>query len=183
MTHTKDFPKYKKYKIGDYTYGEPIVIERWGGDLQIGRFCSISPEAVIMLGGNHRSDWITTYPFMSFYKEFNDINGCPEASDKTAIGNDVWIAKDALILPGVSIGDGAVIGARTVVSKNVEPYCIFVGNPGRVAKKRFNDDVIAKLLEIRWWDWDMNRIKENVRLLCSDNMDAFIKKNYIPKNK
>ena len=176
MQHTKDI--YKKYLIGDYTYGNPTIIDRWGGDLQIGKFCSIAENTVIMLGGNHRPDWITTYPFASFFDGFPDVkSGCPKKEKKTIIGNDVWLCRDVLILPGVSIGDGAVIGAGTVVSKDVEPYSIFVGNPGRVVKKRFSDDIIQKLLKIKWWEWGIEKIKKNIKLLCSNNIDVFVKNN------
>ena len=178
MKYTKDI--YKKYPIGEYTYGNPAIIDHWGGNLRIGKFCSIADSGVvIMLGGNHRSDWITTYPFTKiFYQEFKHINGYPEKNGDTIIENDVWVCRDVLILPGIVIGDGAVIGARTVVSKNVPAYSVFVGNPGRVVKKRYSDDIIEKLLEIKWWSWDIDKIKKNVDLLCSDNISDFIEKNH-----
>ena len=177
--HTNTKAAYKNYSIGDYTYGDPVVLGRWGGNLKVGKFCSIADNVVIMLGGNHRSDWITTYPFTNIYdKEFGHIKGSPEQSSDTVIGSDVWICRGVLILPGVVIGDGSVIGARTVVSKNVEPYSVFVGSPGRVVKKRFSPDLIEKLLEIKWWNWNIEKIKENVHLLCSDNLSAFVEKHY-----
>jgi acetyltransferase-like isoleucine patch superfamily enzyme len=113
-----------------------------------------------MLGGNHRTDWITTYPFTVIYKEFNGISGHPKREKEIIIGNDVWIGQDAFILPGANIGDGAVIGARALVSKSVEPYSIFVGNPGETIRKRFDEKTIERLLEIKWWDWDIEKIKK-----------------------
>jgi len=174
MKYTKNI--YPKYKIGDYTYGSPIIIDRWGGQLEIGKYCSIAHNVVIMLGGNHNSDWITTYPFPVLYNENKDLEH-PIKEGKTKIGNDVWIGMDSFILPGVSIGDGSVIGARTVVSNDVDPYSIFVGNPGRCVRKRFDEETIYKLMKIQWWNWDCEKIRNNVRLLCSKNIMGFINAN------
>ncbi len=164
-------------KVGDYTYGIPII-KNWGEKctLTIGRFCSIAGNVQIYLGGNHRSDWCSTFPFPAF-KEFENwkyINGFSYSKGDVVIGNDVWIGNDVTILSGVTIGDGAVIGAECVVAKDVEPYAVVIGNPQIEVKKRFTDYQIAKLLYIKWWNWDIEKIKLNIPLICSDNIDDFI---------
>ena len=180
--YTKDLlhdHKYKQYfEIGDYTYGNPTV-HCWGegAKLKIGKFCSIAPEVVIFLGGNHRIHWVTTYPFPVLKDEWLEaghISGHPSTKGDIIIGNDVWIGYSATILSGVKIGDGAVIGTRSVVTKDVNPYAVVAGNPAIEKKKRFSDDVIEKLLEIRWWDWPIDQIKNNVEILCSDNIGELL---------
>lgn len=166
----------KTVKVGDYSYGTPNVWQ-WGegAKLKIGKFCSFSWDINIFLGGEHRSDWIAQYPFPVFFPEAYKIKGHPTTKGDVIIGNDVWVGFNVIILSGVTIGDGAVIGAGAVVSSNVEPYAIVVGNPAREVKKRFPPDVIKKLIEIRWWDWDIEKIKKNFELLCSNNLDEFFK--------
>lgn len=179
--YTKDRLVGSLFKIGDYTYGDPIVVH-WDDStkLHIGRFCSIADGVTIMLGGNHRTDWVTTYPFSVLSDHFpnaSTIKGHPATKGDVWIGNDVWISHGVTILSGVCIGDGAVLGANAVVSKDVEPYSIVVGNPGRVVKKRFDDATIKALLEIRWWDWNIEKINEEVYLLCNSDVDSFIKRH------
>jgi len=166
-----------KIRIGSYTYGTPIV-KNWGEDarLTIGKFCSIAGNVQIYLGGNHRTDWVSTYPFPAF-EEFSNwkyIRNISIAKGNINIGNDVWIGNDVTILSGVTIGDGAVIGTGCVISKDVEPYTVVVGNPQIEVKKRFNNYQIAKLLYMKWWDWDIEKIKLNIPLICSNNIDNFI---------
>ncbi len=178
--YTKEQRKYKNYDIGRYTYGRPNIIwgkKEGGAELKIGSFCSIAKNVTIFLGGNHRPDWITTYPFNIILKDFENIKGTPTTKGKVTIGNDVWIGMGATILSGVTIGDGAVIGANTLVSKPVEPYSIHVGNPGKTVKKRFDEKTIKKLLELKWWNWDIKKIKENVPLLLSNKVHELIMKN------
>lgn len=169
--------------IGKYSYGKPRVFS-WGEGttLTIGKFCSIAGEVSIFLGGNHRTDWISTYPFNVISEDFKNaelIKGHPISKGNVLIGNDVWIGYGATILSGVSIGDGAVIGAYSVVSKNVEPYEVIVGNPAYTVKKRFDDETIEQLLKIRWWDWPSEKINSEVKLMCSTNISEFISKNFI----
>ena len=136
----------------------------------IGKYCSIADGVEILLGGNHRYDWITTYPFPSFnndWPEASTIEGVLTTNGDVIIGNDVWICQGAIILSGVRIGDGAIIGARAVVSKDVSSYSIVAGNPAREIKRRFNDETINKLLKIKWWDWPPEKIKKNIKMLCS----------------
>ena len=123
-----------------------------------------------MLGREHRKDWVTTYPFPAFpdvWPEAKDIPGVEISKGDVIIGNDVWICYGATILSGVKIGHGAVIGARAVVTKDVEPYAVVAGNPAREIKKRFTPKQIQKLLDIAWWDWPEEKIRENIKMLCN----------------
>ena len=108
------------------------------------------------------------------WKSGKHILGHPKTKGDVKIGNDVWIGKEAIILSGVNIGDGAVIGARSLVSRDVQPYAIVGGNPAREIRKRFNDQTIQELLEIRWWEWEPNRIEKALPILLSNNIDKFI---------
>ncbi|WP_421698421.1 type B chloramphenicol O-acetyltransferase [Ancylobacter sp.] len=144
--------------------------------LIIGSFCSIGSGAAFIMAGNqgHRSDWISTFPFfwMSDVPAFAGAkNGYKPAGD-TVIGNDIWIGSEAIIMPGVTIGDGAVIGTRALVTKDVEPYAIIGGNPARIIRKRFDDSAIAKLLELRWWDWSDDELRDAMPLLTSGDVSA-----------
>ena len=181
--YTKDFFKDMPYIIGEYSYGFPKVLH-WGEDanLIIGKFCSIADNVTIFLGGNHRVDWITTYPFNKLNNEFptaTDILGHPSTKGNVIIGNDVWIGHDSTIMSGVKVGDGAVIGACSVVTKDVKPYEIVAGNPAKVLRKRFDDEIITQLVEIEWWNWPISRINSEVNFLCSNEILEFIKKNQI----
>lgn len=162
-------------EIGDYTYGNPKILH-WGesAKLRVGKFCSIADEVKIFLGGNHRADWITTYPFPALKEEWpeaQDIEGHPATRGDVIIGNDVWIGNGAIILSGVRIGNGAVIGAGAVIRQDVEPYSIVIGNPALEIKKRFKKEKIEKLLELEWWDWPVEKIRENIKTLCSKNLE------------
>ena len=167
--------RYPQYAIGKYTYGD-LHVYQWGEgrSLTIGSFCAIADGARIYLGGEHRTDWVTTFPFSALWKGASEFTGHPTSKGDIVIGNDVWIGAEALILSGVTIGDGAVIGARAVVTKEVPPYAIAVGNPASVIRRRFDADIIDALLRIRWWDWDDARIRKALPLLLSDNVAAFI---------
>lgn len=180
--YTKDLLKNEVNKgvasIGEHTYGKPKIFH-WGEEakIKIGKFCSIADEVVIFLGGNHRTDWVTTYPFPALandWPEAGGIKGHPATKGNVIIGNDVWIGYGATILSGVTIGDGAVIGTQAVVTKDIEAYTIVVGNPAREIKKRFNQLQIEKLLEIKWWNWPIKKIKKNIELLCSGNVDNLL---------
>lgn len=159
--------------IGAFTYGAPDI-KHWGEDstLTIGKFCSIADQVTILIGGEHRTDWATTYPFNSLLPEYAWNRGHPKTKGDVMIGNDVWIGTGATILSGVRVGDGAVIGARAVVSKDVPPYTIVAGNPAKAIRRRFSDAVIARLLEIKWWDWPIERIEAAIPLLQSSDMEG-----------
>lgn len=166
-------PEYAEFDIGEWTYGRPKVLS-WneGATLKIGKFCSIAGDVTIMLGGEHRADWITTYPFNIFFKEAKHITGHPATKGDVIVHNDVWIGEGSFILSGIHIGNGAVIAAKSVVTKDVEPYTIVGGNPAHPIKRRFSEEFIEKLLEIQWWNWPIEKIKENVCLLLSDDVQA-----------
>jgi len=176
--YTRDTLSNPRFDIGEYTYGSPDVFE-FGDDtrLVIGRYCSISDRVSIILGGNHRVDWFTTYPFAAFSGDWPDareISGHPASKGDILIGNDVWIGFGSVILSGVTIEDGAVIGAGAVVSKDVAPYSIVAGNPAREVRKRFSDDIIARLLDLQWWNWPEAKITQYLPLLCSGDVEALV---------
>jgi acetyltransferase-like isoleucine patch superfamily enzyme len=166
--------------VGRHTYGhEQITVRHWGepATLKIGAFCSIADRVQIFLGGNHRVDWVSTYPFPEFadrWPQAKGIEGHPATNGDVVIGNDVWIGSNATILSGVTVGDGACIGADSTVSKDVRPYSIVVGNPARELRLRFDPKTIEKLLEIRWWEWPDERIAANVELISSPQISRFI---------
>ena len=163
---------YINYSIGRMTYGNPLVrFANSDKNLQIGNFCSIANDVQIFLGGEHRIDWLTTYPFMLFYEELNYLEGHPKSKGDVIIGNDVWIGDGAVILSGVKIGNGVVIGARSVVSKDIPDYAIVVGNPATIIKYRFDTVTIEKLQQISWWNWSDEHIKNAGILLCSQDID------------
>jgi chloramphenicol O-acetyltransferase type B len=125
------------------------------------------------MGGNqgHNHDFFASYPLEVLRENFDGYkNSSPIAYERkgdTVVGNDVWIGVEALILPGVKIADGAIIGARSVVTKNVGPYEVCAGNPAKLIRKRFSDDVIELLLKIQWWNWDVEKIRANIDVLVS----------------
>lgn len=169
-------------QVGAYSYGEPFIINTWRGMPQIkedskiivGKFCSIGAAIVVFLGGNHRADWISTWPFPTFGWPCHPdkVHMLPTTKGNITIGNDVWIGSHAVLMSGVTIGDGAVVGALAVVASDVPPYSIVVGNPARVIKKRFTDDEIGMLLEMKWWNWPVENIKIAADILCSNNVSA-----------
>ena len=165
--------KFSKF-IGDYTYGNPIILD-WGegAKIKIGKFCSIAEKVTIFLGGEHRIDWITTYPFMvnDDWPTAKKIKGHPKTKGDVIIGNDVWIGYGVTILSGVTIGDGAVIGSMSLITKDIEPYSIVGGIPSHLIKKRFDEETIKKLLKIKWWNWSETKINQNIIIFCSPNIE------------
>lgn len=175
---SKNLPKrFPQYQIGRGTYGPDLEVLRQkdGATLTIGAFCSIAAGVKIILGGDHRMDWVTTYPFSVFWPAGQKTQGHPKTSGNVTIGNDVWIGKDAVILSGVTIGDGAVVGARAVVADDILPYAVVVGNPARMVKKRFNEETIRRLLQTKWWDWHDDQIEKTLPLLLNSDIEAFLK--------
>lgn len=143
--------------------------------LIIGKYCSIGSGAVFMMAGNqgHRTEWAATFPF--FYQDKPQFDGALdgfETKGDTVIGNDVWIGSEAMIMPGINIGDGAVIASRAVVTKDVAPYSIVGSNPAQHIRFRFTADEISMLLEMKWWDWQDEQIKQAMPLLCSGDIRA-----------
>ena len=179
--------------VGDYTYYDDINgaenfeqrvthhYEFIGDKLIIGKFCAIGKGVeFIMNGANHRMNTISTYPFNIMGNGWEKVT--PELKDlplkgDTIVGNDVWIGQNVTILPGVHIGDGAIIGANSVVSKDVEPYTIVAGNPIKAIRKRFNEQTINLLMQLKWWDWPAEKITQNLEILCSGDINKFIKVN------
>lgn len=163
------------WSVGDFTYGLPEIL-MWGNDgkLFIGKYCSIGGYVKIILGGNHRADWVTTYPFSYFRDDAKHIPGHPYSNGDIVIGNDVWIGLGCTILSGVTIGDGAILAAHSVITKDVAPYAIVGGNPARLIRNRFSDEQIASLLAISWWNWPEDKLSRFMRSLLSSDIDNFI---------
>src|SRR5262245_44233226 len=168
-------PRYAAFDVGAYSYGEPEVVY-WdaGARLKVGRFCSIARGVTILLGGEHHSEWVTTYPFSLVFADARSLPGYPHTKGDVVIGNDVWIGQDAVLLSGVTVGDGAVIGAGSVVARDVEPYSVCAGNPARQVRLRFPPETIAELLRIAWWDWPLDEVEKAWPLLQSADVAAFV---------
>ena len=170
-------------EVGDFTYIADSGFEShvthhypWIGDrLIIGKYCQIaSGVEFVMNGANHQMNAVSTFPFYTL--EGWDMEA-PAAQDlpykgDTVIGNDVWIGQNAVILPGVHIGDGAIIGANSVVGTDVEPYTIVAGNPARVLRKRFDDELTALLLSWKWWEKPANEVNDLIPVLTSSDLDT-----------
>jgi acetyltransferase-like isoleucine patch superfamily enzyme len=166
-------------EIGRHTYGNVNVKRYEGSDskVAIGAYCSIASDVVFITGGIHPLDWVSQYSFrIQFDMPGAFKDGMPISNGPISVGNDVWISTGVIILSGITIGDGATIAAGSVVTKNVPPYAIVGGNPARVIRQRFSEEIINKLIEIAWWDWDDDKIKEAVPLLSSNSIDKFIDK-------
>lgn len=176
--------------VGDYTYYDDFEdvanfeknvkyhFDFTGDQLIIGKFCMIaSGVTFIMNGANHLSESISAYPFAIFggdWAQAMDGKSYPSKGD-TRIGNDVWIGYNATIMPGVQVGDGAIIAANATVTKDVAPYAIVGGNPAREVKKRFSETDIQALLELQWWDWDIEKITQHVHLLTSGDVQELLR--------
>ncbi len=162
----------KDFEKNNVLYQYPINNDK----LIIGKFCSIACKAkFLMTSGNHTSKSLSTYTFPIFYEEWGlDVSHITDAWDNKGdivIGNDVWIGYDAIIMSGVKIGDGAIIGTRAIVTNDVPPYTIVGGIPAKIIKKRFSDDIISKLLKIKWWDWTDEEIQANIQHIQVGNID------------
>jgi acetyltransferase-like isoleucine patch superfamily enzyme len=172
FNYTKDVIKHPNVTIGDFTYGNPQI--RWliGQEkIEIGKFCSFAGDVSIYMSGNHPIDTVSCYPFPGLKDMWPGAQGhCPIARGDVVIGNDVWVGWGAKIMSGVTIGDGAVIGAHSIVAKDVEPYAIAVGSPCREVKKRFDDKTIAMLQEVKWWDWSEEKIQRNIGVITSKDI-------------
>ncbi|MED4761706.1 Vat family streptogramin A O-acetyltransferase [Priestia megaterium] len=176
--------------VGDYSYydarnGESFEdqvlyhYDFFGDRLVIGKFCAIAPGVTfIMNGANHRMDGISTYPFNIFGEGWEKhtpmLNQLPFKGD-TIIGNDVWVGMDTVIMPGINIGDGAIVAAKSVITKDVEPYTIVGGNPAQKIKERFPEQIINKLLEIQWWDLNIEIISDHIDLIVNGEIEKLEK--------
>jgi virginiamycin A acetyltransferase len=172
--------------VGDYTYyDDPKGPENFesnvlyhfdfiGDRLIIGRFCSIASEVkFIMNGGNHATDWLATYPFPIFGNGWEAAmpGGWPMKGD-TVVGNDVWIGYGAILMPGIQVGNGAIIATGSVVTKDVPAYGIVGGNPATLIRSRFDPETMGRLEKVRWWDWDAEKITRNVKAICAPDVSA-----------
>ena len=180
--YVKPTIKNENIVVGDFTYIADSNFEShvthhypWLGDkLIIGKFCQIAAGVeFVMNGANHQMNAVSTFPFYTLEGWNMDP---PETEDlqlrgDTVIGNDVWIGQNATILPGVKIGDGAIIGANSVVGSDVEAYTIVAGNPARIIRKRFDDDLIKLMLEWKWWDYSIDEIDGFIPILTNSNLD------------
>ena len=166
LCYIKNVVKNPRIIIGDYTYYDDVD----GADQFI---------EFVMNGANHRMDGVTTYPFYIMGGDWGSAiapvkDELPLKGD-TVVGNDVWIGQHVTVMPGVHIGDGAIIGANSVVASDIPPYAVAAGNPCRVIRKRFDDEFIAYLLDLKWWDWDIEKIEANFEALSSGDL-TLIKK-------
>lgn len=187
MCFLKNIIKNPNIKVGDYTYYDDFeTVENFeknvkyhfdftGDKLHIGKFCMIASDVqFIMNGANHLSRAISAYPFAVFgngWEGAMEGKAYPNKGDLT-IGNDVWLGYKATIMAGVTIGDGAIIGSHSIVTKDVPPYTIVGGNPAKEIRKRFSEEVINKLLEIKWWNWNLEKITQNVQKLTGNDVEA-----------
>lgn len=191
IVYLKDVVTGPNIEIGEYTiYNDFVRDPRHfeknnvlyhypvnGDKLKIGKFCSIACGAKFLFtSGNHSMKSLSTYTFPIFYEEWGldakDIRSAWDNKGDIVIRNDVWIGYEAVILSGVTIGDGAIIGARTVVTKDVPPYTIVAGVPARPIRRRFDEETITKLQALHWWDWDEAKIKRCIPAIQSGDMAA-----------
>ncbi len=181
--YLKNIIKNPQIIVGDYTYYDDpddvynfeknvlYLFEFIQDKLIIGKFCQIATGTrFIMNGANHPLDGVSTYPFKVFGKSWQDASLTPVTKGDTVIGHDVWIGNSVTFMPGVQVGDGAIIATGSIVTKDVEPYSIVGGNPAKPIRKRFDDETIAFLLELKWWDWDMDKITKNLEFLATGDI-------------
>lgn len=171
-------------EFGRFTYGvDHATITQWGegAALRIGSFCSLAGDITFLLGGNHRSDWATTFPFGHIYNEHlggSEIKGHPVTNGDIVIGHDVWIATGATIMSGITVGDGAIIAANAHVVKNIGPYEIWGGNPAYKIRDRFTPPVRDRLLALQWWSLPQEDIRRIAPALSQtptvEHLDALI---------
>jgi len=181
VTYIKPTIQSSNIIVGDFTYFSDADFEKhvthhyefYGDKLIIGKFCQIAAGVeFIMNGVNHQMNTASTFPFYIFEGWEQEVPALGEMPIKgdTIIGNDVWIGQNATILPGVYIGDGAIIGANSVVAKNIEPYCIVAGNPAKLIRKRFDDELIDLLQQIKWWDLPIDEINKLIPVLTNSDL-------------
>jgi acetyltransferase-like isoleucine patch superfamily enzyme len=170
-------PRNDSVEIGRGTHGTPRVVTHFGdvARVSMGQFCSIADDVIFLRGANHHPDWVSTYSFRVIHGldgAFED--GQPWSKGDIVVGNDVWIGHGARVLSGVTIGDGAIVAAFSVVTRDVRPYALVAGSPATERKRRFTDEQIDALLKVAWWDWPIEQILAVIPRLCSDDIDGFI---------
>lgn len=191
LVFLKNFVKASNIFVGDYTYFDD---RRYGPDkfeeynvlynydfskvkLVIGKFCAIAAETRFIMTGDHKLDAISTYPFPIFghgWESAFNVDDLPVKGD-IVVGHDVWFGYGSLVMNGVTIGNGAIIAAGAVVVKDVPAYSIVAGNPAKVVKMRFDEKTIARLQNIAWWDWDIEKINKHLKLICNLDIDQLEK--------
>ena len=185
----KNVVKNPNIIVGDYTYYDDFEnvknfeknvkyhFDFVGDKLKIGKFCMIASDVkFIMNGANHLANALTTFPFAIFgngWENAMENKTYPQKGDIN-IGNDVWIGYNATIMAGVTIGDGAIIATNSTVIHDVEPYSIVGGNPAKEIKKRFSDKEITKLLDLKWWNWHIDKITKNIQNLTDNKIENII---------
>jgi acetyltransferase-like isoleucine patch superfamily enzyme len=177
LYHAREMERYG-WQIGDFTYGR-LTVRQWGegARLRIGAYGSFAKGVTVFLGGNHRTDWVSTYPFSNLTALWPSMRHHPSTvttRGDVVIGSDVWIGTGATILSGVNIGHGAVIGAGAMVTRDVPAYAIVGGNPAKILKMRFAPDIIATLLETAWWELPPQQVADLAPLLQSGDVEALI---------
>lgn len=186
----KNYVKNLNIRIGEYSYYDDFEevsnfeknvkyhFDFIGDKLIIGKFCMrASGVQFVMNGGNHLTEAITAYAFAIFDYAWHDAmkNKNYPTKGNTIIGNDVWIGFDATIMPRIKIGDGAIIASKSVVTNTVKPYTIVGGNPAKIIRKRFSDEKIDALLNLKWWNWDIEKITANVEILAGNDINRLKK--------
>lgn len=167
--------QYPQYKMGTNCYGVPNIKHAHADAmLSIGSYCSIAKNVEIFLGGNHRVDWISSYPFPAYLHQASHIKDHETTRGNVNIGSDVWLCQNATIFSGITIGHGAVIANSAIVTKDVAPYEIVGGNPAKHIRWRFDEPTREALLASAWWDWPEDEVLSVVELLCSDNISEFL---------
>lgn len=182
----KNIIKNHQIIVGDYTYYDDpemqndfeeknvlYLFEHMQDKLIIGKFCQIASQVrFIMSAACHSMEGFSTYPFQAFGGAWKEASWSVTSKGDTTVGNDVWIGNSATIMPGVSIGHGAIVGTNSLVTKDVEPYTIVGGNPAKIIRKRFDDETIEFLLQLCWWDWPVARITENLKAITTGDIQA-----------
>ena len=164
--HNHSFNECARYLSSDRSDVDKLII---------GNYCSIGSGASFIMAGNqgHQHSWISTFPF--FYHEHDNFSGAKDGFEQTGdtiVGNDVWIGTEAMIMSGIKIGDGAIIGSRALVTKDVAPYSIVGSNPAKLIRYRFCPDKIEKLMQMQWWLWSDTKLKGAMDFLCSEDIDG-----------
>jgi virginiamycin A acetyltransferase len=190
----KNFISSPNILVGDYTYyDDPEGPDRFesnvlyhfpfiGDKLIIGKFCAIAKGVTfIMNGANHKTSGFSTYPFFIFGTGWEDAS--PAAGElpykgDTVVGHDVWLGYEATIMPGISIGHGAIVASKSVVTSDVPPYSVVGGNPAKILKYRFDAKTIEALLSVAWWDWSAEKITRHLKLITNNDIDALIKSDH-----